>query len=142
MATKIIPLVFGIGVIISIAEVHPQLLTGTPAESASPSKHRAQKTTETTPPAQSDASSATESPVASPTPRRVRRKTTAELSPTPSPTPIASPTPRKFRLKFPHLFKSKRARSPTPAGVNPETATGSSTGAGGNAAPDTSDRRE
>ena len=45
MASKIFPLVFGIGLTIWVAQVQSQLLTGTPTESPSPSKHRTQKGT-------------------------------------------------------------------------------------------------
>jgi hypothetical protein len=118
MASKIFPLVFGIGLTICVARVQSQLLTGTPIESPSPAEHRTQKRIEATPPVERGASaSAAESPAASPTPRRIRKKTTAEMSPSPTPTPVASPTPRKIR--FPRLFKPKRSPSPTPAGVNP-----------------------
>jgi hypothetical protein len=128
---RIVGLMFGIGLTIFVAQVQSQLLTGTPTESPSPPKHRTEKRIETTPPVESGASpSAAESPAASPTPRRIRKKTTAEVSPTPTPTPVASPTPRKSKFRFPRLFKPKRSSSPTPAGVNPAPVSGT-----GNAAP-------
>src|SRR5262245_232208 len=114
---RIVGLMFVIGLTIGVAQVQSQLLTGTPVESPSPPKHRTEKRTEATPPVETQASaSAAESPVASPTPRRIRRKTTAEPSPSPTLTPVASPTPHKFRLRFPRLFKPKT--SPTPTGLN------------------------
>src|SRR5690242_761600 len=114
MVRKILPLVFGVGLAIWVAQVQSQLLTGTPHESLSPPKLHTEKPTEATPPVKSSASPLTsESPAAaSPTPKRIRKRA-AEASPTPTPTPVASPTPRKFRLRFPRLFKSRR--SPTPA---------------------------
>ena len=53
MASKFLPLLFGIGLAIGVAQVQPQLLTGTPTESPSPSKHRTQKETGATSPAES-----------------------------------------------------------------------------------------
>jgi len=141
---RMVSLMLGIGLTIGVAQVQSQLLTGTPSESLTLPKHPTQKRTEATPPVESGASpSAAESPAASPTPRRIRRKTTAELSPSPTPTPVASPTPRKSKFRFPRLFKPKRSASPTPAGVNPGPATGSGTPAGANAspAPGASDQR-
>ena len=41
--------------------------------------------------------------------KRIRKKTTAEVPASPTPTPVASPTPRKFKLRFPRLFKPKVA---------------------------------
>lgn len=115
MASKILPLMFGIGLTIGVAQVQSQLLTGTPTDSASPPKHRAEKRTEATPPFESGASSSVaESSAASPTPKRIRRKTTAEIPPSPTPTPVASPTPRKFKIRFPRLFKPKTSPSPSP----------------------------
>src|SRR5262245_29107654 len=115
MATKLLPLAFVIGLTIGVAEVQSQLLTGTPIES-SPPKHRTEKSTEATPPIERGASpSAAESPVPSPTPRRIRKKTTAKLLPSPTPTPVASPTPRKFKFRFPRLFKPKSSPSASPA---------------------------
>jgi hypothetical protein len=112
MSTKFLVLMFAIGLTIGIARVQSQVLTGTPVESPSPPKHRTQETTEAIPPVESAASpSAAESPAASPTPKRIRRKAAAEVSGTP--TPVASPTPRKFKLRFPRLFKPKQ--SPTPS---------------------------
>jgi hypothetical protein len=120
---RIVGLIFGISLTIGVAQVQSQLLTGTPTESPSPPKQRTEKRTEATPPVESGASpSAAESPAASPTPRRIRKKTTAEMSPSPTPTPVASPTPRKIR--FPRLFKPKRSPSPTPAGVKPAPVSG------------------
>jgi len=130
---RIVGLIFGISLTIGVAPVQSQLLTGTPpGESPSPPEHRvSKKPAATASPAESGASpSAAESPAASPTPRRIRRKTTAELSPSPTPTPVASPTPRKSKFRFPRLFKPKRSASPTPAGVNPAPLSGT-----GNAAP-------
>ncbi|HEX5492465.1 MAG TPA: hypothetical protein VFX07_14475 [Candidatus Udaeobacter sp.] len=116
MTRKILLLLFAIGLTISATQVESQLLTGTPNESTSPAKHRAQKKAETTPTVESTASPSTaESPAAiSPTPRPVRRKTTAEISPSPTPTAVASPARRKFKLRFPRLFKPKMSPSPTP----------------------------
>ena len=113
---RIVGLMFGISLTIGVAQVQSQLLTGTPTESTSPPKHRAEKGTEATPRVESAASpSAVESPAASPTRRRIRRKTTAEVTPSPSPTPVASPTPRKFKLRFPRLFKPKSPPSASPS---------------------------
>ena len=138
MASKILPLVFGIGLIISIVQVQSQVLTGTPNESLSSSKPRTQKRVEATPPVESGASpSAAESPTVSPTPKRIRRKTTGEMAPSPTPTPVASPTPRKFKLRFPRLFKPKRSPSVSPSGVNSAPSGGS--GAAGGPTPRRSD---
>src|SRR5919106_3168845 len=115
MASKILPLVFGIGLTVWVAQVQSQLLTGTPTESPSPPEHRTHKRTEATPPVESAApASAGESPAASPTPRRIRSKTTAEMAASPTLTPVASPTPRKFKIRFPRLFKPKRSPSASP----------------------------
>src|SRR5215471_15837878 len=117
MTREIFPFVLGIGLMIGVAQVQSQLLTGTPpSESPSPPKQRTQKRTEATPPVESSVSpSAAESPAAaSPTPRRIRRKTTAEVSPSSTPTPVASLTPRKFRLRFPRLFGPGRSPSASP----------------------------
>src|SRR5215831_11312450 len=116
MGTRFFLLVFVIGLTIGVVQVQSQLLTGTPAELPSPPKQRMEKKSEATPPGDSGASpSAADSlAAASPTPRPTRRKTTAEV--VPSPTPVASPTPRKVRLRFPRLFKPKQ--SPTPFGAN------------------------
>src|SRR5215510_6081066 len=104
MATKLLPLAVIIGLTICVAQVQSQLLTGTPIESHSGPKHRTQQRTEATPPVESGASpSAAESPTVSPTPKRIRRKTTGEMAPSPTPTPVASPTPSKFKLRFPGL---------------------------------------
>src|SRR5262245_46243471 len=117
MTREIFPFVLGIGLMIGVAQVQSQLLTGTPSESPALPKHRMQKRAEATPPVESSASpSAAESPAAaSPTPRRIRRKTTAEVSPSPTPTQVASPTPQKFKLRFPRLFKQRRSPSPGPS---------------------------
>ena len=113
---RIVGLILGISLTIGVAQVQSQLLTGTPTESHSSPKPRTEKRVETTPPIESAASaSAAESPVASPTPRTIRRRATAELSPIPTPTPVASPTPRKFKLRFPRLFKPKRSPSANPS---------------------------
>jgi hypothetical protein len=123
MATKLLSLLLVIGLTICAARVESQLLTGTPVESRSPPKHPAHKKTEPTSPAENATPPlAAESPAASPTPRSIRKKTTAEMSPSPTPTPVASPTPRKIR--FPRLFKPKRSPSPTPAGVKPAPVSG------------------
>ena len=45
MASKFLPLLFGIGLTFGVAQVQPQLPTGTPTESPSPSKHRTSKET-------------------------------------------------------------------------------------------------
>src|SRR5215472_14777570 len=112
MVCKFLALVFGIGLAIGVAQVQSQLLTGTPVESPSPPKHRTQKRAEATPPVENAASpSAAESPAASPTPKSIRRKRMAEVSPSPTPTPVATPTPRKFKLRFPRLFKPKQSPS-------------------------------
>src|SRR5215475_14729111 len=117
MVSKFLALVFGIGLAIGVAQIQSQLLTGTPVESPSPPKERTQKRTEATPPVENASSpSAAESPAASPTPKRIRRKTTAEMLASPTPSPVASPTPRKFKLRFPRLFGPKR--SPSPSGAN------------------------
>jgi hypothetical protein len=117
MASKFLPLLFGIGLTIGVAQVQPQLLTGTPTESPSLSKLRTQKETGATSPVESATSpSAAESPAASPKPKRIPRKATTEVPTSPTPTPVASQTPRKFR--FPRLFKPKRSPSASPAGVN------------------------
>src|SRR5262245_4193997 len=123
MATKFLPLVFGVGLAVGVAQVQSQLLTGTPpSESPSPPKHRVSTTAEASPSAPESAASpsAEESPAASPQPKRSRKKAAAEASPSPTLTPVPSPTPRKFRL--PRLFKPKRLPSATPAGVNPAPA--------------------
>src|SRR5438046_1659152 len=98
MATaKLLPLPFVIGLIICVAQVPSQLLTGTPSQFSSPPKQPTHKQTEATSPAEAATSpSAAESPAASPKPKRTRKKAAAEASPTPTPTPVASPTPRKF----------------------------------------------
>jgi hypothetical protein len=112
----IVGLMFGISLTIGVVNVQSQLLTGTPTESSSPAKHRTEKRTEATPPVESDASpSAVEPPAASPKPRSTRRKTTAELLASPTPTPVVSPTPRKFKLRFPRLFKPKNSPSASPS---------------------------
>ena len=113
MASKFLLLVFGIGLTICVAQVQSQLLTGTPAESLSPPKHRTQKETEATAPAESATA-----PAASPKPRPVRRKAMTEVAASPTSTPVASPTPRKFKLRFPRLFKPRRSPSASPSGVN------------------------
>src|SRR5262245_57814992 len=99
-----VALMVGISLIIWVAQVQSQLLTETPRESLSPSKHRAQKKAEATPPVESSAppDPAEFSAKPSPTPKRIRKKTTAEVSPSPTPTPVASPTPtpRKSKLRF------------------------------------------
>jgi hypothetical protein len=115
---RMVGLVFAVGLTIGVAQIQSQLLTGTPAESPAPTKHRAQKTTETTSPVESSASPlAVQSPTAaaSTAPRRIRRKTMAEVSPSPTPTPVASPTPRRFKLRFPRLFKPKSSPSANPS---------------------------
>src|SRR6266481_4454565 len=118
MVAKLFPAVLVIGLTIWVAQVQSQLLTGTPPESPSPPKHRTQKRTEASPPVESTASpSEVESPAALPKPKRIRRKTTAEVPASPTPTPVASPTPRKFR--FPRLFKPKRSPSASPSGGIP-----------------------
>src|SRR5215470_3297745 len=112
MASRLLLLIFGVGLTMFVAQVQSQLLTGTPKESPSSTKQRTQKEAEATPSAESAISpSAAESPAASPTPKPIRKKRTAEVSP--SPTPVASPTQHKFRLRFPRLFKPKRSPSPS-----------------------------
>ena len=95
MASKFLPLLFGIGLTFGVAQVQPQLLTGTPTESPSPSKHRTSKETGATasPAGSATSPSAAESPAASPKPKRIPRKATAEMPASPTPTPVASPTP-------------------------------------------------
>jgi hypothetical protein len=113
---RMVGLMFAIGLTIGVAEVQSQLLTGTPTESSSSPKHRTQKRSEAIPSVESGASpSAAESPADSPTPKRIRRKTTTEVSPGPTLTPVASPTPRKFKIRFPRLFKPKSSPSASPS---------------------------
>jgi len=134
MVAKLFPAVLVIGLTIWVTQVQSQLLTGTPHESPSPPKQRTQKRTEATPPVESAASpSEVESPAALPKPKRIRRKTTAEVPASPIPTPVASPTPRKFRL--PRLFKPKRSPSASPSGGNSAPAIGSGAAAGASATP-------
>jgi hypothetical protein len=117
-ASKFLALGLGISLIICVAHVQSQLLTGTPVGSPSQPKHRPEKRAEATPPVESAASpSTTEAPAAAPTPKRIRKKRTAELpaSPTPAPVPVASPTPHKFKLRFPRLFKPRRSPSASPS---------------------------
>ena len=131
MASKIFPLVFGIGLTIWVAQVQSQLLTGTPTESPSLPKNRTQKRTEAASPVESaESRSAAESPAASPTPRLIRRKTMTKAPASPTLTPVVSPTPRKFKIRFPRLFKPKRSPSASPAGVNYTPASGSGAAAG------------
>ncbi len=133
MVAKLFPAVLVIGLTIWVGQVQSQLLTGTPTESASPSKHRMHKKTEATPSAETTRSPSVESPAPLPKPKRIRRKTTAEVPASPTPTPVASPTPHKFR--FPRLFKPKRSPSASPSGGNSAPAIGSGAGAGASATP-------
>src|ERR1043166_2769863 len=116
MNVKLVPVVFVIGLTICAGRVESQLLTGTPTESASPTKHLTHKKAE----ASSHAGIATEPSAAdastgSPKLNRTRKKPTTEASPTATPTPIVTPSPHKFRFpqfRFPRLFKPKISPSP------------------------------
>src|SRR2546430_10785492 len=124
MPAKAFRIVLVTGLTIGVAQVPSQLLTGTPTESSSPLKHPTPKRTPATPATESATPAlAVESPTTSLKPKRIRRKPTAEVSPSPTPTPVASPTPRKFKLRFPRLFKRKTPPSATPTAVNPAPAT-------------------
>ena len=103
---------FGIGLTICVAQVQSQLLTGTPSESASPSKRRTEKRTEATPPVESAASPSRPSRL------RLHRHLNVfaerqRLKCLPVPLQLLSRhrRPANSNCRFPRLFKPKRSPS-------------------------------